>query len=73
MITTFWVLAALLALVAVAFVLWPLLRGEDAAFSRRAQEIRKQIASLDRAHGDGHVDEAAKLRSAMSWPTWRRP
>ena len=53
MITTFWVLAALLALVAVAFVLWPLLRGEDAAFSRRAQEIRK--------------------RSAMSWPTWRRP
>ncbi|MEM9305499.1 MAG: c-type cytochrome biogenesis protein CcmI [Pseudomonadota bacterium] len=67
MTTTFWALSALLALLAVGFVLWPLLRGEDAEFSRQAREIRKQLASLDRAHADGHVEDDgyARRREAL--------
>ncbi|MDX1569745.1 MAG: c-type cytochrome biogenesis protein CcmI [Xanthomonadales bacterium] len=55
----FWILAGLLALVALAFVLRPLLGAPNAAFSGEMRRIRDRVVSLDRALADGHIDPQA--------------
>ena len=58
---TFWILATLLVVIALAFLLPRLLRGQRAGHRElgfSAAQARKQLKSLDQAHAHGHIGEA---------------
>lgn len=58
--TGFWILAALPVLVALALVVWPLLRApRGGAVLARTALLREQLDALKSAHAAGLVDDAA--------------
>ena len=57
MTAIFWIIAALLVVLAAGFLLFPLLTT-GTGFSAETRRIRARLASLDRAHADGHIDQA---------------
>lgn len=69
MTTSFWILAALLVVVALALVVWPLLRApRGGAVLAQTALLREQLDALKSAHAAGLVDEAtfAAKQQALS-------
>lgn len=65
--TTFWLLCALLSLLAMAILLWPVLRVERDDFARRAAALRDQLKVLELAVSDGLLlpEQAEPRREAL--------
>ena len=69
MTTSFWILAALLVVVALAMVIWPLLRApRGGAVLAQTALLREQLDALKSAHAAGLVDDAtfAAKQQALS-------
>lgn len=63
----FWWLTALLVLLALAFVLWPLVRRPADPFASSAANLRAQLQTLELAERDGllSADDAAERRTKL--------
>lgn len=63
----FWLLGGLLILLALVFVLWPLLKSEADPFVSRAALLRDQLSTLQQLESDGllSAEAAAPKRSAL--------
>lgn len=63
----FWWIAAVLVLLGLAFLLWPLLRRPADAFAAEAATLRKQLDTLELAERDGLIatDAAASRRAQL--------
>ncbi len=61
-------LSALAVLLALAFVVWPMLRRERSAAATRTQLLREQLDALKSAHAAGLVsdEDFARRRDALS-------
>lgn len=68
MSAAFSLLSALAVLLALAFVLWPMLRRERSAAATRTQLLREQLDALKSAHASGLVNDEdfARRRDALS-------